>query len=236
LKGAKAAATPVPGGERLLQRMFTRLGCQGRPPHFLVEFYPYANLSHTLRFQGDTARVRFSDLLADAPLPVLEAAAALLLARAWRKKPPRELIDLYRLYCHAPATRRQLALLRRRRCRPMLRVADHYDLSRLFEKLNHRYFASALRRPHLGWSHRAWRSQLGAFDPALDRIVMNRRLDRPDVPPNVIEFVLYHEMLHVKHPGELARCGLRVHSAAFRAEEKRFAHYAEARRWLEHFR
>jgi hypothetical protein len=236
LKGARAAATPVPGGERMLQRMFTRLGCQGRPPHFEVEFYPYANLSHTLRFRGETAQVRLSDLLASAPLAVVEAAAALLLARAYRRKPPAELAEFYRHYCHQPETRRRLAALRRRRCRPLLRFADHYDLAALFGKLNQRYFAGGLRQPQLGWSHRSWQSQLGAFDPALDRIVMNRRLDRPDVPARVVEYVLYHEMLHVKHPGELARCGLRVHSSAFRAEEKRFAHYEEARRWLKHFR
>lgn len=236
MNAAKAEMKPVPGGERLLVRIFTRLGCQGRPPHFVADFYPYANLSHTLRFRGETAHVRLSDLLESAPMPVVEAAAAILLARAYRKRLPREMAEAYRNYCQLPETKQGLAQLRRRRCRPMLRAADRYDLPALFARLNRRYFAGTLRQPELGWSHRAWSSQLGAFDPAVDRIVMNRRLDREDVPRHVVEYVLYHEMLHVKHPGELARCGLRVHSVAFRAEEKRFAHYEQARRWLEKLR
>ena len=216
--------------------MFTRLGCQGRPPHFMVEYYPYANLTHTLRFRKGSARARFSDLLQGAPLAVLEAAAALLLARAYRVKPPAELADLYHGYAYSAEVRRRLAKLRRRRCQPALRDSDHHAIEPMFEWLNRRYFSSALHRPRLGWSTRCWRSQMGSYDPVIDRIVLNRRLDRADVPRFVVEYVLYHEMLHVKHPGQLARCGLRVHSAAFRAEEKQFGRYAEARGWLERIR
>lgn len=226
----------VPGGERLFQRMFTRLGCQGRPPHFVVEFYPYANLTHTVRFRKGTASVRLSDLMRAAPLAVMEAASALLLARVYRLKPPSELAERYRRYARSAAVRRRLAAVRPRRCRPVLRFADHYAIEPMFEALNRRYFQGELRRPSLGWSVRSWRSQMGSFDPTIDRITLNRRLDRAEVPRFVVEYVLYHEMLHVKHPGRLARCGLQVHSAAFRAEEKRFAHYAVARRWLEHIR
>ena len=41
--------TPVPGGAHIFHRLYTRLGCHGRPPQFVVEFYPYANLMHTIR-------------------------------------------------------------------------------------------------------------------------------------------------------------------------------------------
>jgi predicted metal-dependent hydrolase len=60
-------------------------------------------------------------------------------------------------------------------------------------------------------------------------IVINSRLDRESVPACVVEYVLYHEMLHVKHPMKLAACGLQSHSPAFRKEEKRFRQYAKAR-------
>lgn len=212
--------------------MFTRLGCHGRPPHFVVEFYPYANLTHTARLAKDFARVRLSDVLRHAPSQVIEAAAALLLARAYRIKPPAELRDRYQRFCRAPETRRKLERIRKRRCRPALPAADRFDLAAMFERLNRRYFVAALRRPRLAWSLRAWRVQMGQYDPALDRIVLSRRLDRPDVPRAVVEYVLYHEMLHVKHPAQFARCGFRAHSCEFREEEKRFARYDEARRWL----
>jgi len=71
--------------------MFTRIGCEGRPPHFHVEFYTYSSLVITLRRRGDMFYVRFSDLLQRAPQAVLEGAAALLLARVFRRRPSRAL-------------------------------------------------------------------------------------------------------------------------------------------------
>jgi hypothetical protein len=225
----------LPGGARVFQRMYTRLGCQGRPPHFVVEFYPYANLMHTIRLREDSAHVRLSDLLRAAPLDVLEAAAAILLARLYRRRPAREQLETYRDFLMAHNTRRRLIRARRTRGRRLKTGprGKFHDLAPLFARLNRRYFFGRLHRPMLGWSARAWRAQLGCFDPGLDQIVLNVRLDRASVPIFVVEYVLFHEMLHVKHPIRAAACGLQSHSAKFRQEEKRFAGYERARRFLE---
>jgi predicted metal-dependent hydrolase len=225
----------VPGGARIFHRMYTRLGCQGRPPHFVVEFFPYANLMHTIRLREDAALVRLSDLLSKAPLYVQEAAAAILLARLYRRRPPRELLDAYRRFTMAHATRRRVVQMRRSRGRKLQSRprGQVHDLSPMFTRLNRQYFSGRLRRPRLGWSGRAWRRQLGCFDPGVEQIVINIRLDRPEVPPFVVEYILYHEMLHVKHPIRAASCGLQSHSAAFRKEERRFRDYDRARRFLE---
>jgi hypothetical protein len=238
LRKDRRAPSAFPGGDRIFQRIFTRLGCQGRPPQFQVELYPYANLSHTLRLRQDVARVRLSDILHQAPVTVIEAAAAILLGQMYRRRVPRELRELYRQFALAHDTRRHIARVRRQRAR---RIQDNphgaaHDLDPMFVSLNVEYFEGRLRRPRLGWSARAWRSQFGCYDPSLDQIVMNKRLDRGDVPSYAVEFILYHEMLHVKHPLRAAACGLQAHSPEFRAEEKRFAHYASARKFLERIR
>ena len=67
MKRASERPSPVPGGAAIFQRLYTRLGCQGRPPRFEVEFYPYANLMHTIRVREETACVRLSDALRRAP-------------------------------------------------------------------------------------------------------------------------------------------------------------------------
>ena len=237
-QGKHSLAAAFPGGGRIFHRIFTRLGCQGRPPNFVVELYPYANLAHTMRLRQETAHVRLSDILRDAPLPVIEAAAAILLAQMYRRRLPDELRDVYRQFALAHSTRRHIARVRRKRARRI----DHkpcgqaYDLDPMFAALNLEYFEGNLRRPRLGWSTRPWRSQYGCFDPSLDQIVMNNRLDRAEVPAYAVELILYHEMLHVKHPLRAAACGLQAHSAEFRAEEKRFKHYAQARKFLERVR
>ena len=48
----------VPGGAPLFQRIFTRLGCDGRPPRFRVEFYPYSSLVLTIRRREEAVAQR----------------------------------------------------------------------------------------------------------------------------------------------------------------------------------
>jgi len=227
----------VPGGERLFHRIYTRLGCEGRPPHFVVEYHPYADLTHTIRLREDTAYVRLSDVLRAAPRAIHEAAAAILLGRLYRRRPPAEVLELYCEFSYAQSTRRRLLLLRQRRARRAEHRPEgaHYDLEPLFARLNRQYFANALPRPRLGWSARSWRTQLGCFDPALQQIVINRQLDHTGVPEYVVGYVLYHEMLHLKHPMRFARCRRESHSAEFRKEEKRFADYQRAMKFLDRF-
>jgi hypothetical protein len=225
----------VPGGEALLQRMFTRIGCEGRPPRFEVEFYPYSSLTLTIRRREEVAYVRFSDLLQRAPINVLEGAAALLLSRVYRRRAPRAVTQAYLQYARSDRTRGRLHRMRSRRVRRArtLPQGRHYHLGALFEQLNRQYFAGELRRPHIGWSTRSWRRQFGSYDPGPDQIVLNCRMDRPGVPQFVVEYVLYHEMLHVKHPTRRAGCTLLSHSPEFRREEKRFAQFAAARKFLD---
>ena len=232
-RGSKAER--VPGGETLMQRMFTRIGCEGRPPHFHVEFYPYSSLTLTIRRRGDTMFVRFSDLLRRAPLDVQEGAAALLLARVYRRRTPRALVQPYLSYARSDRTRGRITKMRGRRVRRVatLPQGQHFDLHALFDRLNHQYFAGSLERPHIGWSARSWRRQFGCYDPGPNQIVLNRRMDHPAVPQFVVEYVLFHEMLHVKHPTRRSGCSLLSHSPEFRSEEKQFAQFGLARRFLD---
>jgi len=229
-----ARPVPFPAGARIFHRLFTRLGFHGRPPHFVAEFYPYANLTHTIRLVEDTAYVRLSDLLRAAPMPALEATAAILLSRLYRRSAPRAFVETYREFSLARATRRRLHHLRRKRGR---RLAANprgacFDLAEVFARLNRRYFHGQLHRPRLAWSPRPWRTQLGCFDPALNQIVLSSRLDCAVVPRYAVEYVLFHEMLHVKHAIRRASCGLQSHSREFRRQEKRFHLFERARRFL----
>jgi len=219
----------------MFQRMYTRLGCEGRPPRFRVEFYPYSSLVLTIRRREDTVFVRFSDLLRRARWEVLEAAAVLLLSRLYRRRAPSCLTSAYLEYARSHKTRQRIHRMRRTRIRPALTGAQgqHFDLTKLFADLNARYFEGRLEQPHISWSRRAWRRQFGCYDPGPNHILLNRRMDRAGVPQIVVEYVLFHEMLHVKHPTRKSGCSLVSHSREFREEEKRFAGFARARRVLD---
>ncbi|HYL86276.1 MAG TPA: M48 family peptidase [Candidatus Angelobacter sp.] len=225
----------VPGGAPLFQRMFTRLGCDGRPPRFRVEFYPYSSLVLTIRRREEVVFVRFSDLLCRAPLPVLEGAAALLLARVYRRRAPKSLVEPYLEYARSGRTRSRMNRMRSRRVRvaPGAARGQHFDLHALFDDLNGKYFQGQLVRPQIGWSARGWRRQFGCYDPGPNQILLNRRMDHPAVPQCAVEYVLFHEMLHVKHPTRRSGCTLVSHSREFREEEKLFPEFDRARKILD---
>src|SRR4051812_5784826 len=148
------ASSIIPGGAALFQRVFTRIGCEGRPPRFRVEFYPYSSLVLTIRRRQETIHVRFSDLLCRAPRAVLEGAAALLLSRVYRRKAPSALTAPYLEYARSHRTRSRINHMRRRRVLPGAAGPQgrHFDLEKLFERLNAKYFEGKLQRPHIGWS------------------------------------------------------------------------------------
>jgi predicted metal-dependent hydrolase len=62
--------------------------------------------------------------------------------------------------------------------------------------------------------------------------MVSRVFDRPDTPRCAVEYLLYHEMLHLKHPVKLRGSRRCVHSPEFQAEERLFPHLDEAKAFL----
>ena len=82
-----------------------------------------------------------------------------------------------------------------------------YDLEALFEDLNQRFFHGLMARPQMTWSRDHARNSLGHYDPAHNAIVVSRIFDHPRVPRFAVEYIVYHEMLHLKHPVRLQNLG-----------------------------
>jgi len=101
-----------------------------------------------------------------------------------------------------------------------------YDLDAVFEELNTRFFHGLMARPRMSWSQTKTRRILGHYDPAHNAIIISRVFDHFAVPQYVLEYIVYHEMLHLKHPVKLRGSRRCVHSAEFQAEEKLFPHMA----------
>ena len=66
-----------------------------------------------------------------------------------------------------------------------------------------------------------------------DRIIrVHPLLDAPFVPKWFMDYVIYHEMLHAFVPDEFDENGRRcVHTARFRARERKFRLFGRARKW-----
>jgi predicted metal-dependent hydrolase len=84
----------------------------------------------------------------------------------------------------------------------------------------------------MSWSQTKTRRILGHYDPAHNAIIISRIFDHFAVPAYVLEYIVYHEMLHLKHPVKLRGSRRCVHSAEFQAEEKLFPLATEANAFL----
>jgi predicted metal-dependent hydrolase len=214
---------------------FHHLGRNRGVPAIDVRFYPYAGLRHTIRVRSGQVYVRLSDISKDCPPEVMRALAFVLVARLLGKKVPAVHERTYRDYSLAPEVMRSSDIARRRRGRKVISSArgNAYDLEKMFSKLNRKYFDSSLEKPAITWSQRKTRSILGHHDRVYETITISKSLDSPQVPEWFVEYILYHEMLHIRHAARMINGRRYYHTAAFRLDERRFAKYEEAQRWLE---
>ena len=219
---------------QIFQETFGELRPGSSLPELKVEFFAFANVNNTVRLREGRLLVRLSDLLEGAPEPILRSIAHILLAKMYRHPIDRAHAARYRKYVASHEIVRKAHLVRQMRGRKMLRPArgHFYDLDTIFEDLNTRFFHGLMARPRMSWSQTKTRRILGHYDPAHNAIVISRLFDHPGAPQFVLEYIVYHEMLHLKHPVKLRGSRRCVHSAEFQAEEKRFPRGAEAESFL----
>jgi predicted metal-dependent hydrolase len=205
------------------------------PPELSVEFFAFVNINNTIRLRDGKLLVRLSDLLEGAPDPVLRAIAHILLAKIYRKPVERTHASRYRRYISGHEIAKKAHLVRQMRGRKRIESAQGraYNLEAIFDDLNRRFFHGLLARPRMTWSREHARNRLGHYDPAHNAIVVSRAFDHPRVPGYAVEYIVYHEMLHLKHPVKLRGSRRCVHSAEFQAEEKLFPHLEKAKHFLQ---
>ena len=227
---------PFESVEDLYRRVFRQMKPRTPAPDFDVRFRPYANLDSKIRLEAGHRRisVKISDQLEQAPPQIHESLAWVLLSKLYRKQPPEEVVERYRSFINRKEIRDRAMDVRRSRGRKQVRHprGRTYDLEAMFDELNAAYFEGTLKKPRIGWSPNSSKRLLGHYDPAHDTIVLSGLLDEAHMPEYVTRYVLFHEMLHLKHPVEYRDSRRCVHSREFKAEERKFPEYAAAIRFL----
>ena len=219
----------------IFQQVFHALRPRTPAPTFEVKFRPYADVNNVIRVRDGRLVVGLSDLLEGAPPSVLEAIAFILIAKLYRKPIPKRYQTHYRQFLNRRHIRDRVHAIRRVRGRKWIGApgGEHFHLEEIFDDLNAKYFNNLLGRPRLSWSRTASRTLLGHWDSAHNAIIVSKLFDRPGTPRFLVEYILYHEMLHLKYPVNHRRARRCVHSTEFRAEEKRFPHFTAAKHFLD---
>ncbi len=203
-------------------------------PPIHVRFRRFTSLNTTIRLREGEIKVHLSDLLEGAPETVLRAIAHILLAKLYRKPLDPAHNTRYRRFASSETVLRQTERIRQMRGRKKISTAkgDYYDLDEVFEALNRRFFHGLMGRPLLTWSEHKARRLLGHYDAAHNTIMISRVFDRRNTPRYAIEYLMYHEMLHLRHPVKV-RGGRRcVHPREFQADEKLFPELEQAKAFL----
>jgi len=228
------AAFVSPSLHQVLEQTYRELRPRSPVPDLEVQFYSFANINNTIRLREGRLLVRVSDLLEGAPEHVLKAIAHILVAKMYRKPVDREHAARYRRYVTAQHMSRKAHLVRqiRGKKRIVSPRGNIYDLETIFEELNLKFFHGLLARPQMTWSSEWARNRLGHYDPAHNAIVVSRVFDHPRVPRLVVEYIVYHEMLHLKHPVRVRGSRRCVHPPEFQADERMFPRLEEAKRFL----
>ena len=203
-------------------------------PPFDIRFRRFTSLNTTIRLREGRIKVNLSDILEGAPEPTLHAIAHILLAKLYRKPIDALHNNRFRRFATSDAVVRQSERIRQTRGRKRISTArgEHYDLDEIFETLNARFFHGLMGKPLLTWSEHSARRLLGHYDAAHNTIMISRVFDRRTTPRYAVEYLMYHEMLHLRHPVK-AKNGRRcVHSREFQQDERLFPELDLAKKFL----
>jgi hypothetical protein len=220
--------------EEMLARVFREFRPRTAIPEIRVKFCKFANANSFVRWDEAGLEFRITDVLEGAPATILESLANILMAKLLRRPVPRIHAERYRRYLNRKEMRRSLQLVKQSRGRKFVSgpKGEAYDLEKIFEDLNLAHFHGWMAQPLLGWSRQRSRVMLGHYDPSHNAIILSRLLDSVRVPLLAVEYVLFHEMLHLRFPVEHRGARRCVHTREFKDAEQQFPRLKEAKQLL----
>lgn len=220
----------TPDLQLIFQEEYRALRPRAPIPPLQIRFRCFTTLNTTIRLREGQIKASLSDLLEGAPESVLRAIAHILLAKLYRKPVDAGQNLRFKRFAASAAVTKQAELIRHARGSKRFSGPEgrYYNLEEVFDTLNFKFFGGLLGRPELTWSESHAKRSLGHYDAAHNTIVVSRVFDRPSSPRYAIEYLLYHEMLHLKHPVRMRGLRRCVHSSEFKAEEKLFPQLKEA--------
>lgn len=212
----------------LERRLRTRL-CS----NVAVEIHDNTHTMLTFQRRRGLWRLRLHHMFLAAPDPVIQALADFvrtadpLASGVLDKYIERNKVFIRRI---SPAQMRK-----RLRLEP---VGRYHDLSRIFDRLNERYFSE--RRisaaitygpaPRVKGPRKS--IKMGSYSMDSKVIRIHPALDQPVVPRYFVEWIVFHEMLHnvyrSRRGGDGRRC---VHPPEFNEHERRFHDFKRAQAW-----
>ncbi len=192
-----------------------------------IELYAMAHLYRS-RIESDGITITANEGFLGAPHPVIQA----LIFTALRH-PEKKHAAQVKAYGTADAFEEIVLSLEMMTADfPVSTQGQHYDLAAVFDRVNAAYFDGALSPPRLTWNKTLTHRTFGHYQFNTDTVMLSLSLDDAAVPPYVVDFVMYHELLHKSLGVKLVNGRRYAHTTEFRDAERRFAQYDKAKAFL----
>jgi hypothetical protein len=219
---------------------YSAISMAGTSPRLDCQYSDFKSLKATAELKGGTLTARASVGFMAAPQDVLNGLALHLVSRIYRKKPAGAdyYIDKYKEFMTRESTARLNSAIRRQKQQTLEPQGRHWDLNDVLASVMRDYSAvlGTTKADGISWSSRLGGRVLAIHDESFNTVFVNDSFDSPKVPQFVLEYLVYHELLHAKH-GALYQRGesLRrmVHTGDFRRDEEKFLLFKEAHEWLD---
>ncbi|MBI4360614.1 M48 family metallopeptidase [Candidatus Micrarchaeota archaeon] len=201
-----------------------------------ANYHDFASLKAVMQRTGNLVTVKASRGFEAGGREVLVGLALDLIGRSFRRRVPENAYTsaFQEFFRNAQAVKLSHSLKRRfGRQRRLQANGSHHDLNDVVLRLIHEYpVLQELPVPKIGWNAQGGARLVGFYDEAAHEILISNRLDQKRVPFYVLEYVVFHELLHAKHPSKHNATRRTVHSMAFKTDEQKYPFYQDAMDWL----
>ena len=200
---------------------------------FILEIYPYSTKLYGIRPVGSKTLIQLHEALDLMNESECRRLAVCINRRRWTDL--RQLLTEYQE--RMPRWKEISAHFLSAKANPVHenQTRGHfYDLETVFNNCNLRCFSGKMSRPKvIHWSSKVNHSTMGSYNINEDVLMINRGLDRSDVPAYVLDFVMYHELLHKALGVKTSGSRRMAHTKEFRELEQQHPDFARAQAFIQ---
>ena len=201
------------------------------PVHFELYNIPAVYRSSQER---DFLRIEAHQAFASAPRQVILALLWTILAGKNARMPDgSSSLEMVKAYSASKAYQKVASALEGGTRPSAARMrGQHFDLQQVFEQVNQTYFAGKMKAPVLVWNKTITHLKFGHYQPNTDTVMISISLDNAKTPAYVIDYVMYHELLHRQMGTSKNGSRTYAHTKSFRQAEARFPKQQQAESYL----
>ena len=198
-------------------------------------FYETKSIRHTIQLRRRHIQIKIANSFRQTPEHILKILGFILYSKIFYYKVDTKTRREYRQYIEDAILPNHKTHLRKPSTRYKTQ-GNVYNLELIFEDINRVYFQNQLKKPILGWSLNKSYTRLGFYAEDKNLLVVSRIFDSSRVPLKVVEYMMYHEMLHIVIPTKVVNGRRRIHPSEFKKMDRSFPDYDEIQKWIKNFR